>query len=67
MTFLKMHVKFCKIPGMFYGALWLAITDGEEEGEWRDYYTGQEVSQEVIEAAVGGLDGGKTQNCGIVS
>ena len=63
----QLHVKFCKIPNITYGAVWLAITDAEEEGEWRDYYSGQQVSQEVLEEAGGGLEGGRTQNCGIVS
>ena len=42
-------------------------SDAEEEGQWRDYYSGQQVSQEVIGEAGGGLEGGRTQNCGIVS
>ena len=63
----QLHVKFCKIPNITYGAVWLAITDAEEEGEWRDYYSGQQVSQEVLGEAGGGLEGGSTHNCGIVS
>ena len=67
----QLHVKFCKIPGIMYGSLWVAITDAEQEGEWRDYYSGQEVSQEVLEEAAGGMEsletGGRNQNCGIVS
>ena len=63
----QQQIKFCKFPGSPYGAIWLAITDAEDEGQWRDYYTGQEVSQELLEVAVGGLDGGRSQNCGIVS
>ena len=46
---------------------WMSMTDAEEEGVWRDFYTGQEVSQEVLETEVGGLKENTEQNCGIVS
>ena len=62
----QLQTRFCIFPGSPYGALWMTITDAEEEGEWRDYYSGQEVSQEVLGAAQGGLDGGSSQNCGFV-
>ena len=62
-----MHVKFCTVPGMFYGAFWLAISDAEQEGDWRDYYSGQQVHQDMMGAALGGLDGGSRENCGIVT
>ena len=53
-------------PGSPYGAIWMSLTDAVEEGVWRDHYTGQEVSQNVLEAEVGGLEN-TNQNCGIVS
>ena len=56
--------KFINFPGSPYGSIWMSLTDAVEEGVWRDQYTGQEVSQEVLGAAVGELDGG---NCGIAS
>ena len=38
---LRLNEKFLNIPGINYGFIWLAITDKEEEGVWRDYYTRQ--------------------------
>ena len=61
-----LHLQFCNIPGIPYGSVWLAITDAEQEGEWRDYYNGQEVSQEVRGEIIG-FGGEREQNCGIVS
>ena len=58
--------KFTNFPGSPYGAIWMSLTDAVEEGVWRDHYTGQEVSQNVLEAEVGGLEN-TNQNCGIVS
>ena len=42
---LRLNEKFLNIPGINYGFIWLAITDKEEEGVWRDYYTRQALSQ----------------------
>ena len=62
----KLSNKFTNFPGSRYGAMWMSLTDAVEEGVWRDHYTGQEVSQNVLEAEVGGLEN-TDQNCGIVS
>ena len=59
--------KFLNFPGSPYGSVWLSLTDTVEEGVWRDQYTGQEVSQEVLETEVGGLRENTDQNCGIAS
>ena len=63
----ELHIKFTKFPGSPYGAIWLSMTDAEEEGVWRDHYTGQEVSREVEELEVGGLKDNTEVNCGFVS
>ena len=59
--------KFMNFPGTPYGSVWLSLTDTLEEGVWRDQYTGEEVSQEVLETAVGGLRENTDQNCGLAS
>ena len=64
--FRQLSNKFINFPGSTYGSLWMSLTDAVEEGVWRDHYTGQEVSQNVLEAEVGGLEN-TNQNCGIVS
>ena len=64
--FRQLSNKFMNFPGSPYGAIWMSLTDAVEEGVWRDHYTGQEVSQNVLEAEVGGLEN-TNQNCGIVS
>ena len=60
--------KFVNIPGRpaTTGAIWTSLTDAVEEGVWRDHYTGQEASRDVLETEVGGLKE-SDQNCGIVS
>ena len=63
----KLSNKFINFPGSPYGSIWMSATDVVEEGVWRDHYTGQEVSQEVLETEVGGLKENTEQNCGIVS
>ena len=63
----KLSNKFINFPGSPYGSIWISATDVVEEGVWRDHYTGQEVSQEVLETEVGGLKENTEQNCGIVS
>ena len=62
----KMSHKFTNFPGSRYGAMWMSLTDAVEEGVWRDHYTGQEASRDVLETEVGGLKE-SDQNCGIVS
>ena len=59
--------KFINFPGSPYGSVWLSLTDTVEEGVWRDQYTGQEISQEVLETEIGGLRENTDQNCGIAS
>ena len=49
------------------GAFWMSMTDAVEEGVWRDHYTGQKISQNVLETELGGLKENTEQNCGIVS
>ena len=63
----KLSNKFTDFPGSPYGSIWMSMTDVEEEGVWRDYYTGQEASQDMLETEVGGLKENNYQNCGIVS
>ena len=65
--FRKLAIKFTNFPGSPYGGIWLSMTDVVEEGVWRDQYTGQEVSQEVLETEVGGLRENTDQNCGLAS
>ena len=62
----KLSNKFINFPGSPYGSIWMSATDVVEEGVWRDHYTGQEVSQEVLETEVGGLKENTEQNCGVV-
>ena len=59
--------KFVNFPGSPYGAIWMSVTDAEQEGVWRDHYTGQEASQALLEREKGGLKENTDQNCGIVS
>ena len=59
--------KFVNFPGSPYGSIWMSVTDAEEEGVWRDHYTGLEASQDLLEAEVKGLQENPVQNCGIVS
>ena len=63
----KLANMFTNFPGSPYGAIWMSATDVVEEGIWRDHYTGQEVSQVVLETEVGGLKENTEQNCGLVS
>ena len=42
------------------------MTDAEEEGVWRDFYTGQKINQNVLDTEVGGLKENTEQNCGVV-
>ena len=63
----KLANKFVNFPGSTYGGIWMSVTDAVEEGVWRDYYTGQEASQEVLETEVGGLRENTDLNCGIAS
>ena len=63
----KLSIKFINFPGSPYGSIWMSATDVVEEGVWRDHYTGQEVSQEVLETEIGGLKDSTEQNCGLVS
>ena len=58
--------RFTNFPGSSYGAIWMSTTDTVEEGVWRDHYTGQETSQDVLETEIGGLKENTAQNCGIV-
>ena len=45
----------------------MSVTDAVEEGDWRDHYTGQEVSQNMLETVIGGLEEDSVHNCGLVS
>ena len=65
--FRGLAIKFLNFPGTPYGSVWLSLTDTVEEGVWRDQYTGQEVSQDVLETEIGGLQENTDQNCGIAS
>ena len=62
----QLQDRFTDFPGSNYGAIWLSVTDAEEEGVWRDYYTGLEVSQDLLEKVLGGLKENTDQNCGFV-
>ena len=63
----KLANMFTNFPGSPYGSIWMSVTDVVEEGVWRDHYTGQKISQNVLETAVGGLKENTEQNCGLVS
>ena len=63
----KLSNRFVNFPGSPYGAIWMSLTDAEEEGVWRDHYTGQVVSLDVLQTEVGGLKENTAQNCGIFS
>ena len=65
--FRQLAKKFMNFPGSSYGSIWMSLTDAVEEGVWRDHYTGQETSQNVLETEVGGLKESSDHNCGIVS
>ena len=64
--FLQLSNKFVNFPGSPYASIWMSLTDAEEEGVWRDHYTGQEASRDVLETEVGGLSENTDLNCGIV-
>ena len=69
-------------PGAFQTA-WLAITDEKEEGTWSDWYSGDKVDLsaagkigkvtdaylyvDIFSKTFAYLDGGTTENCGIIS
>ena len=63
----KLSNKFVNFPGSQYGSIWMSVTDAEEEGVWRDHYTGVEASQDVLEKEVGGLKENTAHNCGVLS
>ena len=63
--FRQLANKFMNFPDSPYGAIWMSLTDAVEEGVWRDHYTGQKASQNVLETEVGGLTENTDQNCGI--
>ena len=65
--FLQLSNKFVNFPGSPYASIWMSLTDAEEEGVWRDHYTGLEASRDVLETEVGGLSENTDLNCGIVS
>ena len=65
--FHKLANKFLDFPGSPYGAIWMSVTDAVEEGIWRDHYTGEKASQNVLETVVGGLKENTDRNCGLVS
>ena len=64
--FLQLSNKFVNFPGSPYASIWMSLTDAVEEGVWRDHYTGQEASRDVLETEVGGLSENTDLNCGIV-
>ena len=64
--FLQLSNKFVNFPGSPYAPIWMSLTDAEEEGVWRDHYTGLEASRDVLETEVGGLSENTDLNCGIV-
>ena len=64
--FLQLSNKFVNFPGSPYASIWMSLTDAEEEGVWRDHYTGLEASRDVLETEVGGLSENTDLNCGIV-
>ena len=45
---------------------WGTHTDAEEEGVWVNYYTKEEVSQELLDNAIGGVSSSRQSNCAIV-
>ena len=45
---------------------WGTQTDAEEEGVWVNYYTKEEVSQELLDNAIGGVSSSQKSNCAIV-
>ena len=65
--FRQLSNKFLNFPGSPYGSIWMSVTDAVEEGVWRDHYTGEKASQNVLETVVGGLKENTDRNCGLVS
>ena len=65
--FRQLANKFTNFPGSPYGSIWMSVTDAVEEGIWRDHYTGEKASQNVLETVVGGLKENTDRNCGLVS
>ena len=65
--FRELSNKFTNFPGSPYGSIWMSVTDAVEEGIWRDHYTGEKASQNVLETVVGGLKENTDRNCGLVS
>ena len=63
----KLSDKFTNFPGSLYGSMWMSVSDTEEEGVWKDYYTGEEAEQDVLKIQDGGLKENTLQNCGIVA
>ena len=59
--------KFTNFPGSPYGAIWMSLSDTDVEGVWRDHYSGQKASQDVLQAESGGLKENTDQNCGWIS
>ena len=44
-----------------YEAFWMAFTDEDSEGKWKDVYTGENIIHSNF--GVGQLNGGSGQNC----
>ena len=65
--FRQLSNKLLNFPGSPYGSIWMSVTDAVEEGVWRDHYTGEKASQNVLETVVGGLKENTDRNCGLVS
>ena len=65
--FRQLSNKFMNFPGSPYGAIWMSLTDAVEEGVWRDHYTGQEASQNLLDTEVGGLKENTDNNCGLLA
>ena len=52
-------------PGIFGRAIWMSSNDMEEEGVWKDFYTG-DLIEDTSKTLFGELNGGDKENCGFM-
>ena len=52
-------------PHVLSGATWMPISDVSRRGIWKDYYTGEEAKQELVEPVIDGINSDDL-NCGVI-